>query len=415
MQRQSILGLFLFLVFLASAAEAQNGGSAYSRYGIGDIRYFSSSRSIGMGGSSFALLSANSIDDANPALWARIARTQFSASALYEGFSASDSRKSGYFSNASFNGFMLAVPVVTQWGIVFAGGITPLSRINYNIPVSIADYTIRYLGDGGVSQGEIGFSAAPTSDLTLGVKLNYYFGTLHHSIDQTFPAGTSTNTELVRSTRLNGIGGSFGAVYGGLKKLFGLPETQSLNIGAVFTSTSNLTATEERYFTYTTSTLTTQDTLIAQDGKMRLPFALGGGIAFTSERFALTSGAYYQNWNSFTDNGAGSPELRDSYRISVGGELIPKRDATASFFKRLAYTAGFFYDATYYTIKNQSINEVGFSGGFGIPLFTDTHLHLAAEYGIRGTTDQNLQKDKILRISMTLNVGELWFVRPPEE
>src|SRR5258707_1223455 len=124
MLRQSIISLYflLFLGILTGTSDAQNGGSAYSRYGIGDIRYFSSSRSIGMGGSSFALLSTNTIDEANPALWARIARTQFSASALYEGFSSSDDRKSGYFSGASFSGFMLAVPIATQSGIVLGAG-----------------------------------------------------------------------------------------------------------------------------------------------------------------------------------------------------------------------------------------------------------------------------------------------------
>src|ERR1051326_885743 len=387
--------LFLFVAFMTCAAEAQNGGSAYSRYGIGDIRYFTASRTLGMGGESFALLSANTIDDVNPALWARIARTQFSASVLYEGFSASDDRKSGYYSNASFDGFMLAVPIVPRSGIVFAAGITPLSRINYNILLSDSLYNIHYLGDGGVSQGMIGFSAAPAGDLTLGAKLNYYFGTLRHSIYQSFPAGTSTNTQLVRSTRVNGIGGSFGAVYGGLRNLFGIPESQSLNIGAVFATGSNLTAAEERYFTYATSTLNTQDTLVSQDGTIRLPFAVGGGVAFATERYALTAGFYYQNWNSFADNGVGSPDLRDSYRINIGGELIPKRDATLSFFNRLAYTAGFFYDATYYTIKDQPINEVGISGGLGIPMFSDTHLHLGVEYGFRGTTDQDRKSRRL--------------------
>ncbi|MBI4547068.1 MAG: hypothetical protein HY707_03750 [Ignavibacteriae bacterium] len=402
-----------------TTSRANNGGSGYSRYGIGDIRYFTTSRAMGMGGASLAVLSANVIDRVNPALWTRIPHTSFSASAFYEGFSTSDGIYSRFLSETQFNGFMVAVPLMKKSGLVFAAGITPFSRVNYNIiaPDTQANlaYTLHYLGNGGLSIGHVGASANFGTDLNIGAKLNYYFGALHHTVKQQFSSSLFTSAEVLRSTRLNGVGGTFGAVYTGLSKLFSLQESQLLTIGFVVTTTSYLTSAEERFYSYTTGSLTTRDTTISPEGKHRLPLAIGGGCSYQTDHFLLAADVHYQNWNRYSLNGSRVDELRDNYRFSFGGELLPKRDISSPFTQRIAYRFGAFYHTTYYQIKNEPINEIGLSGGLGIPIFSNTRFNLAVEYSFRGTTAQQLQKDKILRISCTLNVGELWFFRPPEE
>ena len=65
---------------------AGNGGSGYSRYGLGDIQYSATGRAFGMGGSSIAVLSSDAINSLNPAVWARIDRARFAAGALFEEF-----------------------------------------------------------------------------------------------------------------------------------------------------------------------------------------------------------------------------------------------------------------------------------------------------------------------------------------
>jgi hypothetical protein len=255
----------------------------------------------------------------------------------------------------------------------------------------------------------------PDSQLLLGAKMNYYFGTIRNTLSQTFTPAQYTDAEDIRLTRFNGLGATFGLVYRGLKGLLSLPPGETLNLGVVISTASRMTSAEERYFTYTTASLTTRDTVLNPEGTTRLPLAAGGGIAFTAEHYSLGADLYYQNWNAFTVNGVPSQDLRDSYRFSAGGEFIPKREASAPFFQRLGYRAGFFYDASYYEIKGEPINEIGFTAGVGIPIVSDTRLHFTAGYSFRGTTDQQLQTDRILRFTVTLTAGELWFVRPPEE
>jgi hypothetical protein len=417
--RTTIWTLILLTGLSAAASYADGGGSAYSRHGIGDLLYGTSGRGTGMGGVGIAMLSSGVVDPLNPATWGVDNRTQFSISGYYEGFASADDRNSSYLSQASFNGLMLAIPLISRWGVVLGAGLTPYSRVDYTIVTPSSqngyNYTVRYQGDGGLSQGHLGISAMPDSQLLVGAKMNYYFGTIRNTLTQSFTPAQYTDAEDIRLTRFNGLGATFGFVYRGLRSLLNLPAGQSLNIGAVVSTRSYLTSAEERYFTYTTASLTTRDTVLNPEGTTRLPFAAGGGISFTAERGSLAADFYYQNWSAFTINGASQSDLRDSYRFSIGGELIPKREASAPFFQRLAYRAGFFYDASYYDLNGEPINEIGFTAGFGVPIVSDTRLHFTAGYSFRGTTDQQLQRDRILRFSVTLTAGELWFIRPPEE
>lgn len=409
--------LLLIPLMAASTLFAQNGGSTYSRYGIGDLRPTGSSRSLAMGGTSIAVPSGYAVDALNPALWARISRTQFAAGLLYEGYSASDDRKSNYLSSASFNGVAFALPLVPQSGIALGAAVTPLSRINYNIttPPYQDGSTLQYLGEGGVSQAQIGTSVAPTGDLAFGAKLVYDFGTSRHTLRQDFPAGGSTNSEVIRSARFSGLGGVFGLTYGGLKKVFGLPESNALTVGLVASTATSLKTAVDRYYTYVTSALTTRDTLSLPEGTFHVPASFGAGLSYATDRMILAADYSRQDWSAATIDGTPLDGIRNERRIAVGGEVLPRREASAPFFQRTSYEFGIFSEATYYEIKGQPIDETGVSAGMGLPLFTDTRLFFSASYSVRGTTDDHLQRDRIFRWSLTFVTGELWFVRPPEE
>jgi hypothetical protein len=408
----------LLLLVVASSVYAGNGGSGYSIYGLGDIQYFSSSSSMAMGGAGLAMMSPFSIDRSNPALWTAINRVRISVSSLYEGYSTSDYQTSGYFAGMQFSGAIIAIPIVSKYGITFSAGATPYSRINYNIVTPATqegyEYSIHYIGDGGLSQAHIGISGLLGADLSLGMKLDYYFGTLQHTIEQAFTSTGFTTAQVDHLTRMNGVGFTFGFVYSGLRNLFQLPEGHSFNIAAVVSSSPYLTAGEERYYTYTT-TSATSDTITYPTGKFHLPLRLAGGLAYETDRWSIASDFISQHWSNATYDGSPVTDIRDSYRWSLGGELTQKNSTSNSLSPRTMILAGIYYDATYYRIKGVAINELGVSMGYSLPVFNDSRLGIAAEYGFRGTTDQQLQKDRILRISLTMTIGEIWFVKPTEE
>jgi hypothetical protein len=408
------------LLFTAVALRAGNGGSAYSRYGIGDQQYSLSGGLLGMGGAGLALISPISIDAENPSAWTAINRVRISFSALYEGYQSTDDKSSAYLAGMRFSGVMVAIPVVSSSGITFAAGVTPYSNINYNIllPTTLGGYSydLQYLGEGGLSKGTVGLSARIAGTLSLGVKMNYFFGTLRHSVAQMFagnPPQFTTASDL-RSTHMNGLGTTFGAVYSGLGEFLHLPAGHSLNLGMVVSTVSWLTAQEEHYYEYTTG-VTSFDTLISPDRKFRIPLSIGGGIAYQGDHWALATDLSSQAWSTATDDGVPLPNVRDSYRWSIGGEFTPKTESSAPIFQRFTYRGGIFYHQTYYNINGTGINETGITAGCLMPVFTDSKLGIGLSYSFRGTTDQQMQKDRIFRLSLSLNVSEMWFTKTPEE
>ncbi len=412
--------VIIFLSGSLSIARADsNGGSAYSRYGLGDVRYVTAGRGIGMAGAGLGAFSSFSTDPMNPAGWGKFTRARFSATALYEGFSSDDGNDSRYLSRTNFNGFMLALPVSTDHGVVVSAGMTPYTRVNYDIITASTQAglasTLRYIGEGGLSTGHVGASVKLGSDLFVGSKFLYYFGSVSHTVRQSFSTTDLSDAEVRRSSRSSGFGFTFGAIYTGLKNVLNLDETESLQIGAMLTTTSYLSTTNERIGTYTTGKTRTQDTTTGPEGKIRVPYSLATGIAFTTDRYVLAGDFYYQHWNDFTVDGAHPDEIRDSYRMAAGAELLAKRDPFAAFTQRMIYRFGLYYDASYYRIKGEPIHEWGFTAGIGMPIFQETRLTIGAEYGFRGTTAAQLQRDHILRISFSLNISEPWFVRPEEE
>ncbi len=425
MNRPAISASILLAMFLIAVSAAplrlyaDNGGSGYSRYGIGDLSFFGTSRSLAMGGAGLSVLSSNSIDRMNPAAWTEIIQTRFSVGVQYEGLSTTDGVRSSYRSSATFDGFMVALPVLPRSGIVVALGMMPYSRVNYNVltPGALGglDYQVRYLGEGGVSLGRAGISARLNSDVHLGATVNYYFGTLNYTTDQSFIDAGYTSANVLRSLEVRGLGVTVGAVYSGLARALDLPAGQALNVGMTISTTSYLTGGQERYFTYNTTALVTRDTVPSPDATMKIPFAVGAGVSYLGSRWLVAADLTYQPWSKFTLAGAADPNLRDAFRFSFGAELLPLRDPAASFRQHLAYRLGGYYDASYYQVRGQPINEMGVTAGIGFPLVAETRLNLGLQAGIRGTTDQQLQKDTIYRISLILSGGELWFQRPPEE
>ncbi|MCI0482089.1 MAG: hypothetical protein L0213_10940 [Candidatus Dadabacteria bacterium] len=407
-----------FLIILSSAPLfAGNGGSTYTRYGLGDIRYFQSARSVGLGGTGAALFSNYSINRLNPAAWTLLSRTRYEIGAMYEGIFASDNAKSAFFGNMNFAGFMISFPVMPSRGITIAGGFIPYSNVNYEVVTTTTveglQFENRYLGEGGVSVANIGSSVRIGSDLNIGARINYYLGPLSYTTRQSFSGTSYTSPEVRRSMYLSGIGFTFGGIFTGLDKLLGLPASSSLDIGLLLTTGSDLKQTREKYYKFNNQVVLSYDTLIAEGEDIHIPYAIGGGISYTTEHYLIASDFYYQGWGGTSV--PETPELQNAMRISLGTEFLPKKDPGTSPLRQTTYRAGLYYNSPYYKINGHSIDEYGITAGMGIPLFGEIRLDMGVDFSIRGTTSNHLQKDNIIRVTFSLAGGEPWFIRPVQE
>jgi hypothetical protein len=411
---RTTLILIATLCFMVHTTTAGSGGSFYSIFGLGDIRHAAGVRSNGMGFTGVGLSTTTNINGNSPASWSRIDRTRLEAGFLYEGFRSSDGSRSIFLANSDFNGALIAIPISPASGVVFVGGFIPYSNIDYELYTSGEQqgisYTIRHLGTGGLTKAQAGFSYAPAGDLSLGASLDYFFGASNHERLFTPRSSSFTGGTTLESSTINGIGGTFGVM---LSSLGGLSESLGgLSVGVVVTAQSRLNTEEQT--TYESSSLRDSSAIVF--GKVTLPFSLGVGVAYQAgERVVLAADYFAQQWGSARFNGLVPGNLRNSVRIGIGGERLPSRERGDSWLERSAYRAGAYYHATYFRINGEPINEWGFTAGFGVPLTGESRLNTAFELGFRGTTKNNLIKDTIFRISVSLNVSELWFVRYEED
>jgi hypothetical protein len=408
-----LLTLFCTL-FFALVARASEGGSTYSMFGIGDLRYYPNARSAGMGYTGIGLPSTNYINAGAPATWSRINRTRLEAGFLFEGIRASDGTNKSYRTTGNFNGVLIAVPISTPRGIVFVGGFTPYSNVNYNVSGTLSsqgiDYAINNLGSGGIGQGQAGFSYAPTQDLSFGASFNYLSGTLTNTSSFQPTLTTFVGGKTTESLTAKGITVTLGGMYTGLGSIS--EALRTFSVGFVITTRGNLKT--ERQFTY--EFLQETDTSTVTQSRITIPLAYGFGLAYQAgERYVLAADYNAQQWGQAKFNGIDPQEIRNSFRFGFGGERIPSKEMGAYWLDRISYRLGFSYHSTYYKINGQPINEWLITGGFAFPLSGETRLNMALEYGGRGTNRVNLIKDNIFRLSLSLNIGELWFVRYEEE
>ncbi len=410
-----ILLLFVFSCIAPSLAEAGTG-STYSRFGIGERRFFPSGRSAAMGGTGIALRGPAYINHINPAAWSDLPVVQFSGSLFYEGIRSRDSFNSVSLGNGNLSGAMLALPVMPSRGLTVAFGFGPMSSVGYDvettIPVPHGSQIVRYLGSGGVTSAVIGASYRPFAQLSIGALLSYRTGILKYTTDSFFNVSVGTGyvpSTTQRTHAIDGFAGTAGIMYSGL-----LPNRTNetfgpLTIGLLFTTPSRLKVDEDLEVLYEVIS----DTTISRSGTIKLPYLVGIGIGYSVDRRNLIAiDVRYEPWENFRRFGEPDDQLRNAYRLGVGWERPGVLEPGSGFFNRTTYRLGFFYNASYFNIQNTPVNETFFTAGIGIPLSGISVLNIAAQIGVRGTTDQNLQKDRIIRLLFSLNMFERWFVPP---
>ncbi len=421
----SILLLTLTALFLAGQrpAHAGSGGSSYSIFGLGDLRYPTGVRSAGMGYTGIGLSGPGYINPLAPGTWSRFNRVRFEGSMQYEGFGSTDGNRSRFLARMDFYGGMLAIPISQEDGIALVAGFVPYSTLNYDSygrssfvsPTDTMEYTLHNVGTGGISQGLLGFSYAPLTSLALGFSINYLFGTLDAEASQA-PLSTSyTGGTFTQRTTVNGLTFTFGGTLTGLGDI--APALRPLTVGFVFTTRGAMRSQMQSIYKFTNEPITGErDTSGEINSTTSIPISYGIGLAYqASERTTIAADYFAQPWSGAEINGSSPASLRNGYRFGIGVERGPAKEMFAVLTERMSYRFGAYYHATYAAPNGYHVNEWGITGGVGLPLTGDTRVNVAFEYARRGSTDNGLIRDNILRLTASLNIGTLWFVRYEED
>lgn len=411
--------IFIFLVFIfsvniASAQDEFPGGSPYSIFGIGDLKYNTSLRTLGMGVQGVGLL-GNYINNMNPAANAFIEYTRFSFAVDYGFLKSSNAVSSLKNADGNVTGMNIGIPFNQNNGWVMNLGINPISIVSYKISQSGTqageNYTKLYSGKGSLSSVSIGMSYITFKSLSLGAEYNYAFGNLRDRSSLNFTNPLITSSYVQNENDLRGSYFKAGAVFF-MNNLTDKKNLKDFSIGVLYHSKLNLTSTVDAVY----STSLGLDTIKFERGTFEVPSLIGVGISNKFDnRYVVTADMLIQNWENFREFGISDPTYGTSMKLGLGFEMQPSDKADKTTWEKLTYRFGAYYEKEYYNVNGQDIMKYGVSAGVGIPISEYNSIDVALNYSMRGKTDNSLVKDELFNVAVGLNFGELWFIRPNEE
>ncbi|MFZ1321578.1 MAG: hypothetical protein WAT71_08495 [Ignavibacteria bacterium] len=389
------------------------GGSPYSLFGIGDILYFTSQRTYGMGITGVSLL-GNYVNNLNPATVTRINATTINLNFNYGFLKSKSSTSVNNVSNGDLLGINIGIPFDQSRGWVMTLGFNPYSDVNYNVglkgTIGGQNYTQNYSGTGGLSRINIGMAYSILNEINVGLEYNYSFGEIKNQNNIDFTNANYVDTKINTQTdfQKSYLKGGFVLELGKILRILSI---RSFTMGFVFQSGLNLNASESEIYNNSIS----NDTISLNEGQIEIPNTYGVGFSNTfNNRFTVSTDLLYQDWSNYRVYGEAVEGFQQSYRAGLGVEFLPS-ETNISFWGRNAYRLGAFYQTSYYKVNDQSINTLGFRAGINIPISRYNSLDFAANYSFRGETENGLVKDEFLNFTAGVNFGELWFIRPSDE
>lgn len=416
---KKIIALALCVICFHSLLPAQiNISSPYSRYGLGDLSGNNNAWNFSLGQTGIAISSSSNINYTNPASYAAFDSLSF---VFNGGFSAENVRLTSRLQStsrtyASLGYVSFGIPVTKWWRTAL--GLVPYSDVGYNVvspekSATAGEILMLYSGSGGINRFFWGNAFRITRDFSIGANISYLFGNMtRESVAMFVDSLHSMSFKIDNYITVGDFYYSFGAQY-----KIRLRNEMSVMLGAVYAPSTNISATAsglaQTFLISTTGIEYPKDTIAVLDsysGKLLLPWTAGGGVTFQkTDKFLVTVDYTYQNWSSFTAFGL-NDSLANSNKISVGGEIIPNIDNYASYFSRVRYRLGFYYDKTYLFLRGRQLNEYGISLGFGFPLKgMKTMMNIGGQFGSRGTVDGDLIRETYFKFVIGFSIYERWF------
>ncbi|MBK8981262.1 MAG: hypothetical protein IPM38_02815 [Ignavibacteria bacterium] len=408
-----ILAIFFITAGASRSQEDLAGGSPYSLFGIGDLNYFTSQRTYGMGITGVSLL-GNYMNSLNPAAVTKINATTINLNFNYGFLKTSSSNAVNKLSSGNLLGINIGIPFDQGRGWVMTLGFNPYSDVDYNVQlngnIGGQNYTQSYSGTGGLSRINLGMTYSILREINVGLEYNYSFGQIKNENLIDFTNASYNDTRISNQTDFQK---SFlkGGVIIEVGKLLKILQLRSLTLGFVFQSGLNLNATKDGIYRSSIGV----DTIRIKDGQIEIPDVLGFGITNNfGNKVIVSADVVFQDWSNYREYGVPREGFQQAYRGGLGVEFLPSV-TNQSFWGKNAYRLGAFYENSYYKVNNESINTLGFRGGVNIPISRYNSLDFAVNYSFRGKTDNGLIKDEFLNFTAGVNFGEIWFIRPSDE
>ncbi|MDW8203854.1 MAG: hypothetical protein RMJ87_02390 [Cytophagales bacterium] len=397
---------------------AQSGNSPYSLSGLGELSPRVSLYSHAMGGVGVSNSTPTALNLTNPALLSRNSIMSFEAAYFGEVKQLRNSALTRRYSYGNLGYLAFSFPIVPT-RLTIATGLQPYSTINYKLiatdklPFTPTFVEYRFQGSGSVSQAFLSAGASFFNRLHIGATANYNFGLVQTEIfsvliDNQFTGGYTTGS--FDRVNISAFTYRLGTAY---RQPIG--KNKTLNIGYVTDLAANMNATRLQ----TVQRKNIVDEIISSDtvfngtvSQIFVPRQQSFGISF-EKLYAYTFAIDYsmQPWSTY--RGINQENLANSWRLSLGAEVIPNINALTNYFARVAYRVGGYYALTPTVLNDTQIREFGINFGISLPVSrTFSAANFVLTLGQRGAAENNLLKESFFRLHVGLTVNDpYWFQR----
>lgn len=410
--KQRLKLTFLFLLTVNCAIAQNEVNAPYSRFGLGELAANHTPTLSAMGSVSQGIYNPLVINYNNPASYAFGYRQRFiMQTGLGHTTNRMQSQNASQITNyTNISHFTIGFPVTKWWGASL--GILPYSDVAYSFNDSWLDpaSTLFFEGTGGLNRFYTGHALKPHKSLSIGVNLNYLFGSLNTSRKVVFENDSYLSARHTDQIMVSGFYYDFGAMF--KTKVSDWILSTSVTIDNGGDVSANKTAISET-FRLNNLIEIVEDTFLYSyaKGSVVLPNGFAAGFSLSNDQWLIAADYTTKNWSEFRSFGA-SDNLDNSSRYALGLEYTPDRKAINKYFKMVRYRFGAYSANTYLNLREQQLAEKVVSFGFGLPMKrSGALLNLSAELGQRGTTKENLIQDNFVRFKLGLVLSDIWFIK----
>jgi hypothetical protein len=413
--------LISLLTIISVKMMAQNNNLPYSQMGIGDLEDGYYNRTSGMANTGIAYRSNQYLIQNNPAAFSAL-RDQFFTMEIgirgeYIAYAGTPvnvaSTESG---DITFRKLVLGLKLGKHWGT--SAGLVPFSTQNYefSVPYNLVGTTVQiansyFQGHGSVNKAYWANSYEFFHHLSLGVEAGYIFGQLNQNNIIQSSANGATLVSSTNDLNLNNLYFTYGMqLYGNLGKKL------KYTLGATYSMKASLLAAGTKLVLNNDSV--TLQNIQNDESYLKLPNAYGAGLAIVyKDKYTFLADYRYQNWNGVaTTNNQEYPgqgyNIVSAERGSIGFEVSNKKTFYNTRIELSYLQAGLYYGNTYLQINGQQIKDMGITAGIGAnALKSPLSYDIIFQYGIKGTTANNLIRQNYADVTFILNFSQIWYTK----
>lgn len=308
-------------------------------------------------------------------------------------------------SDITFKRFAVATKIFNHWGS--SVGLVPYSEENYEYsgttPIGYSGGVIPTYsqGYGGINKIYWANGYEFLHHFSIGITASYLFGSINN---KNIILGQGSSIYLSKNN--NTFFDNFYLDYG-LQYFASINSHWDISLGATFANQTNLyTETNVNVINLDSNVLRNKITV----GTYNIPTSYGFGFSVTKDKKFTVVGDYkFQNWSSLRTT-TGDFFYKNSQRASIGLEISKKKVAYNTLYETGFFQAGFYYNKTYLIVNGTPINDIGGSIGVGMnSKRTPLSLLVVLQYGIKGTTTNNLLRENYVNMSFIFSMRDFWY------